>query len=170
MTRQDPAAHILFAGKGEVRALARDLDWSAPPLGPVAGRPQSLRSTVRTLLSSQYPMILTGGPAFTQIDNDAYAKLVGARHPAALGGDIRVTLAASRDTLGPMIARVMQTGEANGTQALPLLHRPEVESIGSILGDLEADRRPSEEARRRTDGAGANGWAGRTASRFAWCG
>ena len=73
----------------EVRALARDLDWSAPPLGPVAGRPQSLRSTVRTLLSSQYPMILTGGPAFTQIDNDAYAKLVGARHPAALGGDIR---------------------------------------------------------------------------------
>ncbi|GJE74251.1 hypothetical protein [Methylorubrum suomiense] len=53
------AAATLFRGTGEVRALARGLDWSATPLGPVAAWPQSLRSTVRTLLSSQYPMILT---------------------------------------------------------------------------------------------------------------
>ena len=62
MSQQDTAAQILFAGKGEIQRLARDLDWSATPLGPVAGWPQGLRSTVRTLLSSQYPMILTWGP------------------------------------------------------------------------------------------------------------
>ena len=151
MSQQDTAAQILFAGKGEIQRLARDLDWSATPLGPVAGWPQSLRSTVRTLLSSQYPMILTWGPAFTQIYNDAYAKLIGAGHPAALGGDIRTTLAASWDTLGPMIARVMRTGEANWTPALPLLmeragyreeayfsvsHAPAEDDDGRIVGML----------------------------------
>ncbi|MFC6049627.1 PAS domain-containing protein, partial [Methylobacterium hispanicum] len=145
------AAATLFRGTGEVRALARGLDWSATPLGPVAAWPQSLRSTVRTLLSSQYPMILTWGPEFTQVYNDAYAKLIGAGHPNALGGDIRVTLAASWDTLGPMIARVMQTGEANWTAALPLLmeragyreeayfsvsHAPAEDDDGRIVGML----------------------------------
>lgn len=151
MNPSDTAAQTLFAGAGEIRALARALDWSRTPLGPVAGWPQSLRSTVRTLLSSQYPMILTWGPAFTQIYNDAYAKLIGAGHPEALGSDIRITLAAGWDTLGPMIARVMRTGEANWTPALPLLmeragyreeayfsvsHAPAEDDGGHIVGML----------------------------------
>ena len=107
-----------------MRALGRALDWSATPLGPVEGWPQSLRSTVRTLLSSQYPMVLTWGPDFTQIYNDAYSKLIGDRHPAGFGNDIRITLAEAWDVLGPMIRRVMETGAANWTAALPLeMHR-----------------------------------------------
>lgn len=150
MTHADGAG-TLFRGPGEIRALARNLDWSHTPLGPVAAWPQSLRSTVRTLLSSQYPMILTWGSAFTQVYNDAYAKLIGAGHPDALGGDIRVTLAASWDTLGPMIARVMETGIANWTPALPLLmeragyreeayfsvsHAPAEDDDGYVVGML----------------------------------
>jgi signal transduction histidine kinase len=150
-TSSDQAASTLFQGPGEVRALARALDWSRTPLGPVSGWPQSLRSTVRTLLSSQYPMILTWGPEFTQIYNDAYSKLIGAGHPAALGSDIRITLAASWDTLGPMIGRVMATGIANWTPALPLLmeragyreeayfsvsHAPAEDDEGRIVGML----------------------------------
>ncbi|MFG7490617.1 ATP-binding protein [Methylorubrum rhodesianum] len=141
----------MFRGPGEVRTLARSLDWSRTPLGPVSGWQQSLRSTVRTLLSSQYPMILTWGAEFTQVYNDAYAKLIGAGHPDALGGDIRVTLAAGWETLGPMIARVMQTGIANWTPALPLLmeragyreeayfsvsHAPAEDDGGRIVGML----------------------------------
>ncbi|MEE1613736.1 ATP-binding protein [Microvirga sp. CF3016] len=147
----DSAAMALFQGPGEIRALARALDWSRTPLGPVSAWPQSLRSTVRTLLSSQYPMILTWGPEFTQIYNDAYSKLIGAGHPAALGNDIRITLAASWDTLGPMIERVMATGNANWTPALPLLmeragyreeayfsvsHAPAEDDAGRIVGML----------------------------------
>jgi signal transduction histidine kinase len=66
-------------------------------------------------------MILTWGPEFTQIYNDAYAKLIGDKHPQALGDDIRITMAENWDTLGPMIERVMETGQANWTAALPLL-------------------------------------------------
>lgn len=118
------SAEELFAGPGEIRALGRLIDWAATPLGPVERWPQSLRSTVRTLLSSQYPMVLTWGGAFTQIYNDAYSKLIGDRHPAGLGNDIRITLAEAWDTLGPMIDRVMRTGLANWTAALPLeMHR-----------------------------------------------
>src|ERR671921_664863 len=150
-TSPDHAALTLFQGAGEVRALAPALDWSRTPLGPVSRWPQSLRSTVRTLLSSQYPMILTWGPEFAQIYNDAYSKLIGAGHPAALGNDIRVTLAASWDTLGPMIERVMATGTANWTPALPLLmeragyreeayfsvsHAPAEDDEGRIVGML----------------------------------
>lgn len=150
MTPAD-AAGALFRGPGEIRTLARVLDWSRTPLGPVPAWPQSLRSTVRTLLSSQYPMILTWGPEFTQVYNDAYAKLIGAGHPDALGGDIRITLAAGWDTLGPMIARVMETGIANWTPALPLpmeragyreeayfsvSHAPAEDDEGRIVGML----------------------------------
>ncbi|WP_244639641.1 PAS domain-containing protein [Aureimonas endophytica] len=118
------SSEALFSGPGDVRARGRTLDWAATPLGPVQGWSQSLRSTVRTLLSSQYPMVLTWGPQFTQIYNDAYSKLIGDRHPSGLGGDIRVTLAEAWDTLGPMIERVMATGVANWTPALPLeMHR-----------------------------------------------
>jgi signal transduction histidine kinase len=147
----DPAALSVFQGPGEIRTLARALDWSRTPLGPVSAWPQSLRSTVRTLLSSQYPMILTWGPEFSQVYNDAYSKLIGAGHPAALGSDIRITLAAGWDTLGPMIERVMTTGVANWTPALPLLmeragyreeayfsvsHAPAEDDDGRIVGML----------------------------------
>lgn len=69
-------------------------------------------------------MVLTWGADFTQIYNDAYSKLIGDRHPAGLGHDIRITLAEAWDTLGPMIDRVMASGLANWTPALPLeMHR-----------------------------------------------
>jgi hypothetical protein len=120
MTSTGNTAAALFQGPGEVRALMRARDWAATPVGPIETWPQSLRATVKTLLASQYPMVLTWGPEFTQFYNDAYAKFIGNRHPAALGIDIRVTLAESWDVLGPMIAEVMRTGVANWTPALLL--------------------------------------------------
>jgi signal transduction histidine kinase len=96
-------------------------------------------------------MVLTWGPQFTQFYNDAYAKLIGSGHPAALGNDIRITLAEGWATLGPMIDTVMKTGIANWTPALPLLmersgyreeayfsvsHAPAENDEGEIVGML----------------------------------
>ncbi|MFP5077994.1 PAS domain-containing protein [Rhizobium sp. YIM 134829] len=96
-------------------------------------------------------MVLTWGKDFTQIYNDAYSKLIGDRHPSGLGGDIRVTLAEAWPTLGPMIERVMATGAANWTPALPLemhrsgyreeayfsvSHAPAEDDLGRIVGML----------------------------------
>jgi signal transduction histidine kinase/CheY-like chemotaxis protein len=111
----------LFTGGGDMGRLMAELDWSRTPLGPVTGWPQSLRAAVRMLLSSRYPMLLLWGEEFTQLYNDAYSALIGDKHPAALGGDVRVTLAEGWDVLAPLIDEAMATGVASWVPALQLL-------------------------------------------------
>ena len=141
----------MFMGPSEMHARIRAHDWAATPVGPVESWPQSLKTLVRTLLSSSYPMELLWGPSLTQFYNDAYSKLIGDKHPAALGIDVRITLAESWDTLGPMVHQVMTTGVANWTPALLLLlersgyreeayfsvsHAPAEDDEGRIVGML----------------------------------
>jgi signal transduction histidine kinase/CheY-like chemotaxis protein len=95
-------------------------DWASTPVGPVETWPASLRFAVRTVLVSRFPMVLTWGPEFTQFYNDAYAPLIGAKHPA-IGADIRVTLAEGWDALGPPIEHAMTTLEASWLPGLLLL-------------------------------------------------
>src|SRR3712207_1938005 len=96
------------------------VDWAATPLGPVETWPASLCFAVRTVLASRFPMVLTWGPGFRQLYNDAYAPLIGAKHPA-IGEDIRETLAEGWDALGPPIDHAMATREASWLPELPLL-------------------------------------------------
>lgn len=84
MQRREAAAE-LFAGEGEVRALCREMDWSRTPLGPVPGWSPTLRALVRSILASAFPVNLWCGEDLTLIYNDAYAEVLGAKHPEALG-------------------------------------------------------------------------------------
>ncbi len=96
-----PDVGDLFAAGGEAGRIMAAFDWASTPVGPVESWPASLRFAVRTVLVSRFPMVLTWGPDFLQFYNDAYAPLIGAKHPA-IGEDIRVTLAASlRSPSGP---------------------------------------------------------------------
>ncbi|MBE9607063.1 PAS domain-containing protein [Acetobacteraceae bacterium H6797] len=109
---------LLFEGPGEVRSILRAIDWSATPMGPVASWPRSLSSTIKLLLGSRYPMVLLWGREdLVQVDNDAYTKLIGTKHPQALGRSIKLTQAESWQTIGPMIERVIETGEPNWVPA-----------------------------------------------------
>ena len=47
-----------LAGGGDMGELIRSMDWSTTPLGPVAGWPQSLRTSVSLCLSSTFPMLV----------------------------------------------------------------------------------------------------------------
>jgi signal transduction histidine kinase len=134
-----------------MHALVSARDWASTSLGPVESWPGSLKALVKMLLASNYPMVLTWGPRFIQFYNDAYSKVIGDKHPAALGEDIRVTLAEAWDTLGPMVLHVMASGVANWTPALMLLlerggyreeayfsvsHAPAEDDTGAIVGML----------------------------------
>ena len=110
----------IFAAGGEAGRLMAAMDWSTTPVGPVESWPASLRYAVRTVLVSRFPMVLTWGPEFTQFYNDGYAPLIGAHHPA-IGDDIRETLSAAWDALGPPIAHAMTTLESSWFPALQLL-------------------------------------------------
>jgi len=63
----------------------REHDWSASPLGAPATWPQSLRTVVGLLLQSKFPMFVAWGPELRFLYNDAYAEILGAKHPSALG-------------------------------------------------------------------------------------
>ena len=48
----------LFAGGGELGELMRRYDWTASPLGPVAGWPRALKTAVRIMLTSRQAMAI----------------------------------------------------------------------------------------------------------------
>jgi signal transduction histidine kinase/CheY-like chemotaxis protein len=111
----------VFAGGSENGRLMAALDWAATPVGPVDTWPASLRYAIRTVLVSRFPMILTWGPQYTQFYNDAYATLIGAKHPSALGDDLRITLAEGWAALQAPVERAMTTREASWIPQLLLL-------------------------------------------------
>lgn len=73
---------------GETAALLRARDWSATPLGPLAGWPARLRSAVEMLLESPVAMVLLWGEQGVMIYNDAYSVFAGARHPQLFGSPV----------------------------------------------------------------------------------
>ena len=75
----------VFAGGGEMGARMRAVDWSTTVLGPVEQWPQSLRACVRIVLGAGHPMLISWGPDYTMLYNDAYGVVVGTKHPGALG-------------------------------------------------------------------------------------
>ncbi len=88
-------------------------DWSTSVLGPPDAWPQSLRLTVRLMLSSQHPMFIWWGPDLIQFYNDAYRQTMGPeRHPQALGQPGRKCWAEIWDIIGPQIEQVMSGGGA----------------------------------------------------------
>jgi PAS domain S-box-containing protein len=78
-------AAALFEGPGEVRSYAREIDWSKSPLGPTTGWAPALRTMARTIFDSPFPICLWSGPHYALVYNDAYRRILAAKHPAALG-------------------------------------------------------------------------------------
>ncbi|MDY0746900.1 PAS domain-containing protein [Paucibacter sp. R3-3] len=88
------------------------MDWDGTGLGPLPSWPQSLRSAVSICLGSRFPMVVLWGPQLTMLYNDAYAPLLGDKHPWALGRSIREVWAEIADVIAPLMESVLTTGEA----------------------------------------------------------
>ncbi|MCP3138337.1 ATP-binding protein [Pyxidicoccus xibeiensis] len=107
-----PASEERFLqGGGEMGALMRSNDWSQNPLGPPERWPQSLRTSVSTMLRSPYPIILFWGPELIMLYNDPFRPILGAKHPQTLGARGNEALAEEWTLLGPLMKRVHETGE-----------------------------------------------------------
>jgi len=118
--RSDHQAAAIFATGGELGALMARHDWSATPLGPVSGWPPGLVSATSICLQSRFPMIIFWGPGLIQIYNDAYRPILGAKHPVSLGQPARECWAELWDVIGPMLAGVLERGEATFSDDLLL--------------------------------------------------
>jgi PAS domain S-box-containing protein len=101
----------LFAGPGEVRSLARDLDWSKTPLGPTSGWSPALRTMARSMFDSPFPICLWSGPQYALVYNDPYRRILAAKHPAALGQPGSIVWAEIWEELQPQFDGVRAGGD-----------------------------------------------------------
>jgi PAS domain-containing protein len=114
------AATLAFlAGGGKTRALMRSRDRSQSSLGSPDSWPQSLRSVVGLMLHSKFPMFVACGAELSFLYNDAYAEILGAKHPAALGRPFHDIWAEIWDDIEPIIEQALQ-GNATYHENLPL--------------------------------------------------
>jgi signal transduction histidine kinase len=109
-----------FAGNGEMAALMRAFDWASTPIGSAATWPQSLKTTVRIMLTSRYAMWMAWGKELTFFCNDAYRPTLGVKSSWALGAPATEVWAEIWPDIGPRIEKVLHTGEATWDEALML--------------------------------------------------
>jgi PAS domain S-box-containing protein len=99
----------------------RAFDWACTPLGPMDSWPRSLRVAVGICLNSRFPMFVWWGPELINIYNDAYAPMLGQRHPRALGRPAHETWADIWSVVGPQADLVMTRGEATWNERVLLV-------------------------------------------------
>jgi PAS domain S-box-containing protein len=112
--------------------LIAEKDWSKTPLGPAEAWSDSLKQSVVFMLASGFPMGIRWGPELVAIYNDAYAPLLGEKHPAALGSPLRSVYPEIFDRLGPLNQSILR-GERENFFAKN--HHWKLRRYGGVLED-----------------------------------
>jgi PAS domain S-box-containing protein len=110
---------LSFEGDGEVRALLRNHDWTDSPLGHPDSWPAPLRTALGMVLDSAFPMFIAWGGGLGFLYNDAYARILGDKHPAALGAPFQRVWAEIWPDIAPIIDRAL-SGKSAYFEDLPL--------------------------------------------------
>ncbi len=118
---QKKSGHDFLAGGGEMGALMRAKDWSDTPLGSPDEWQPSLRSALSICLGSRFPIVIYWGPRRVVLYNDAYAEILGKKHPWALGRPCQEVWSEIWDVIAPMFDSVIATGEATWSEDQLLL-------------------------------------------------
>ncbi len=136
-----------FVGHSEMARRMREVDWAGTTLGPPQCWPASLRTAVELLLRSQLPMYVAAGPRWALLYNDAYAPLLGDRHPDALAAPFATTWPELWPGLQPALADAL-AGKAVFQEDMPMLlarrGRPEEAWFTYSLSALGADESGAE--------------------------
>ncbi|GGX92125.1 PAS domain-containing hybrid sensor histidine kinase/response regulator [Pseudoduganella dura] len=114
---RNPAAFLTEGGT--MGALMRGHDWSVSPLGPPDRWPPALRTAVGLMLNSAFPMFAAWGPQLAFLYNDAYAEILGGKHPQALGRPFSEVWAEIWQAISPIVDEAMR-GHATYHENLPL--------------------------------------------------
>lgn len=118
-TFESASSERVFAGDGEMAALMRSIDWSQT-LGSPDQWPQSLKTSIRIMLGSRYPMFVWWGETLTNFYNDDYIPILGQRHPWALSQPAAQVWAEIWQTLEPQAEAVLRAGQASWNEAVLL--------------------------------------------------
>ncbi len=94
-------------------------DWSSTALGAEEDWSPALRTTISNSLNTRFGKLLMWGPDLVMVYNDAYAPMLGLRHPDALGQRVPDVWADIWADIKPMIDEVF-AGGATYFEDLPL--------------------------------------------------
>ena len=115
----DLAAAVALGG--EMGRSFAEFDWTAHPLGPPHAWPTEMRSAVAMVLASSFPIVLWfDTEELFLVYNDAYIPILADRHPAALGQRGQYAWWDVWESIRPMLAGVIATGEATWSHDLML--------------------------------------------------
>jgi signal transduction histidine kinase len=115
------AAEFL-SGTGEMSTLIREHNWSGSALGAPDQWPSTLKTVVRVMLDSRYPIWIGWGPELAFLYNEAYRDMtLGDKHPWALGRPASEVWAEAWRDLGPRVYEVVRNGRATYDENLLLL-------------------------------------------------
>lgn len=113
--------------------LIREYDWSKTPIGAPDQWPQSLLTTISTIIESRYPMFLWWGDELIQFYNDAYRQSLGdkGKHPTALGQRGQDCWPEIWETVQPMIDQALSGGAATWCEdeLLPIFRNNQIEDV-----------------------------------------
>ena len=87
--------------------MLRSLEWAIHPLGEPQTWPEPLKTAVRIVLTSGFPMMVHWGTELFTFYNDAYAPSLGRKHPGQLGQPAYEWWSEMWDQLTPIFDRVL---------------------------------------------------------------
>ncbi|WP_294642491.1 sensor histidine kinase [uncultured Aureimonas sp.] len=98
-------------------------DWSGTAIGAPDGWPPALRTILDLMMSSKFPMFAAWGPDLIFLYNDAYAPMLGAKEPTALGRPFSEVWSDIWVDILPLVEGAL-AGRATWMEDLPLvMHR-----------------------------------------------
>jgi signal transduction histidine kinase len=110
-----------LSGGGEMGQRIREFNWSGTPLGPIDQWPQSLRTSLRIMLTSRQPIWIGWGKQLITLYNDPYLAIIGGKHPRALGEPTATVWREVWPSIGPMLKHVMEQNEGTYVESQLLI-------------------------------------------------
>ncbi len=110
----------------------RAYPWAGTSFGEPCGWPQSLRTTVRVLLTTGHPSMIFWGPELTCLYNDAFSRSLGPeKHPAILGAPGREAWHEAWPIVGAQIEQVLRGDGAVWleNQCVPIVRHGELQEV-----------------------------------------
>ncbi|MDD3836430.1 MAG: PAS domain S-box protein [Phenylobacterium sp.] len=119
MSGGDAAAPRAPVAAGDTARLFTSHDWNGSALGAPEAWPASLRAVRDLILASRFPMFAAWGPDLVLLYNDAYADILGAKHPAAFGARFDEVWREIWPDIEPLVASAL-AGHATYRADMPL--------------------------------------------------